>query len=49
MMRTAPWYEGADADKLKASIAAYEAGEQVERIASKSTATATVPAEGKPS
>ena len=49
MMPTAPWYEGADADKLKASIAAHEAGEQVERIASKSTPTATVPAEGNPS
>jgi hypothetical protein len=48
MMRTVPWYEGAGADKVKASIAAYEAGEQVERIASKSTATATVPAEGNP-
>lgn len=48
MIRTAPWYEGADADKVKASIANYDAGERVERTASTATATATVPAEGNP-
>ena len=48
MIRTAPWYEGADADKVQASIAAYDAGERVERTASTATATVTVPAEGNP-
>ncbi|MDM7886584.1 TraM recognition domain-containing protein [Curtobacterium sp. RHCKG23] len=48
MIRTAPWYEGADADKVKASIAAYDAGERVERTASTAPAIATVPAEGNP-
>ena len=48
MIRTAPWYEGADADKLKASIAAYDAGKRVKRTAPTATATATVPAEGNP-
>lgn len=48
MIRTAPCYEGADAHRVKASIAAYDAGERVERTALTATPTATVPVEGNP-
>jgi type IV secretory pathway TraG/TraD family ATPase VirD4 len=48
MIKTAPWYEGADADKVRASIAVYEDGAKVNRTVSKTTAAPTVPAEGNP-
>jgi type IV secretory pathway TraG/TraD family ATPase VirD4 len=47
MVKTAPWYEGADAEKVRASIAAYEAGARVERSAS-TPPSASLPAEGNP-
>lgn len=50
MVKTAPWCEGSDAEKVRASIAAYENGGRVERTASASTPTVapSVPAEGNP-
>lgn len=48
MIKTAPWYEGSDAEKVRASIAAYEDGARVERTASTSTVAPSVPAEGNP-
>jgi len=48
MVKTAPWYEGSDAEKVRASITPYEDGARVERTASTSTAAPSVPAEGNP-
>jgi type IV secretory pathway TraG/TraD family ATPase VirD4 len=48
MVRTAPWYEGPDAAKVQASIAAYDAGERVQRTASTSTQAPSIPAAGNP-
>jgi type IV secretory pathway TraG/TraD family ATPase VirD4 len=49
MIKTAPWYESADADKITESIASYKSGERVERTASTSgTVAATVPPANNP-
>lgn len=48
MVKTAPWYEGGDAAKVQASIAAYESAGRVERAASAAPAPATAPAAGNP-
>lgn len=48
MVKTAPWYEGPDAEKVRAPIAAYETAARVERTASTGTVAAAVPAEGNP-
>ncbi|MBD8661474.1 type IV secretory system conjugative DNA transfer family protein [Frigoribacterium sp. CFBP 8754] len=45
MVKTAPWYESPDADKIHASIAAHEATAQV---AGPTTTVASTPAEGNP-
>lgn len=48
MIKTAPWYEGVDAAKVQASIAAFGDGVRVERTESTSAVATTVPAEGNP-
>nr|WP_197982467.1 TraM recognition domain-containing protein [Frigoribacterium sp. CFBP 13707] len=45
MVKTAPWYESPNADKIHASIAAHEA---TARVAGSTTAVASTPAEGNP-
>lgn len=45
MVRTAPWYESPDADKIHASIAAHEASA---RVAGPTATVASTPAEGNP-
>jgi type IV secretory pathway TraG/TraD family ATPase VirD4 len=48
MIKTAPWYEGSDAEKVRASIAAYEDAARVERTTSTTTLAPSLPAEGNP-
>nr|WP_258374231.1 TraG/TraD/VirD4 family protein [Curtobacterium sp. MCBD17_032] len=45
MVKTAPWYEGSDAEKVRASIAAYEDAARAERTESLAS---SLPAEGNP-
>lgn len=45
MVKTAPWYESPDADKIHASIAAYES---TTRVAGPTTTVASTPAENNP-
>jgi type IV secretory pathway TraG/TraD family ATPase VirD4 len=48
MVKTAPWYESADAEKVRASITAYEDAARVERTASTAPPPSSLPAEGNP-
>ncbi|MBF4592074.1 type IV secretory system conjugative DNA transfer family protein [Curtobacterium sp. VKM Ac-1395] len=47
MIKTAPWFESADAEKITESIASYKSGERVQRTASTTAtvATAVAPAD----
>jgi type IV secretory pathway TraG/TraD family ATPase VirD4 len=48
MVKTAPWYEGSDAEKVRASITAYEDASRAERTASTAPLASSLPVEGNP-
>ncbi|WP_349775008.1 hypothetical protein [Curtobacterium sp. MCPF17_050] len=48
MIKTAPWYEGTDAEKVRASITAYEDAARAERTASTASLASSTPAESNP-
>jgi type IV secretory pathway TraG/TraD family ATPase VirD4 len=48
MVKTAPWYEGSDAEKVRASITAYEDASRAERTAATAPLASSLPAEGNP-
>ncbi|PZE63626.1 type IV secretory system conjugative DNA transfer family protein [Curtobacterium sp. MCBD17_021] len=48
MVKTAPWYEGSDAEKVRASITAYEDAARDERTASTAPLASPLPAEDNP-
>lgn len=48
MVKTAPWYEGPEAEKVRASITAYEDAARAERTGSTSPLASPLPAGGNP-